>query len=266
MREKTSREKYESVAFNSRPACHSDDTPKSLTPDQMAVLKNALPECYQAARFVQEMAEKGKLTVSIASNGMGVAIAQLMEAAKAVGHDAVMDADRESTLVAVRAANERIRDLEKQLAGGVSAEAFQAFAGEIVNGIFTKWRDAGFSYGKGNLGGRYLELELSLTADDGISTFSETPVSDKQTATTKKQALESRGIVFLGERHHEQAADTDACKAAIAELILEVWPDAKITKWESGYGSFGSTRDFVLRHVNVLVPIESLEVGTKALG
>jgi hypothetical protein len=191
-----------------------------------------------------------------------VAFNELERVAKAIGFDSDREQDHKATLGVIRAANGRIRELEQQLAGSVSGEALAQAVKKACDSIYPAWKQVGFNYaGDVKLGSRYLEAKLSCDADDGMFTQSETPESDKESAKQKRATLEDRGITFSGDgrqRQDRSALDTDANRAAIADVVREVWPQARITKWESGYTVFGRTDNFIIRYAWVLIPIESL--------
>lgn len=257
-----SRESYESLAMNSRAECHRDDSPVSLSADQKTVVCKGIREAVDALRFVHEFVEKDALKVSVRANGLSLAYAHLDRVAEAAGFASDREEEHRSTQKILRAANERIRELESQLAEGVTGEAIAQAVKKIHDSIWQTWKKAGFSHAADvSIGARHLSVKLRCDADDGLFTYSDTPETDKKTAEELRSQLEAAGIQFTGEgrqREDRRAIDTDANRAAIAQVILGIWPQAKITGWESGYTTFGSTENFVIRGVEVLIPIESL--------
>lgn len=253
---------YESIALNSRAKCHSDDSPVSLNADQKAIVCDGIRQAVDVMRYVHELAAKDTLTVSARSNGIGLAYSYLDRAADAAGFASDREDEHKATQKVLRAANERIRELENQLAQSVTGEALAQAVKKTCDSIWPAWKKAGFCHATEiSLGSRYLSATLRCDADDGLFTHSDTPETDKQTADVAKARLEEAGIQFTGDgRRHEdrRALDTDSNKAAIAQVILGIWPQAKITRWESSYLNFGETSGFVIRGVEVLIPIESL--------
>ncbi|WP_437224953.1 hypothetical protein SH661x_001928 [Planctomicrobium sp. SH661] len=248
--------------MNSRAECHHDETPVPLNADQTVVVEAGYRGAVQAVAFVAEMAKKGSLTVSIRANGLGVAFAALDRVAAAVGFESDREADHKSTQKVLRAANERIRELEKQLAGSVTGEALAQAVKKAVDSIYPTWKKAGFNYASDiSAGPRYLSAKLHCDALHGIYSYSDTPDSDEKSADELRANLEGAGIVFSGEGRRSEdrhALDTDANKAAIIAVIRGIWPEARITNWTSHYSKFGSDEDFTIRYVEVLIPIESL--------
>ncbi|KWT95515.1 hypothetical protein APY03_2392 [Variovorax sp. WDL1] len=237
-----------------------------LNADQKAVFKRTLTEVVSGLNHLHQMAAGDQLSRDHGRNVLYVAESSLAEVGKLTGIETDAAAVREERYAALRAANQRVLQLERRLGEQVTAENVEAAVKRLGDRIDRWWDIYGFGHisdmSFSKYGSVHLKLSGSLFGTTSL-TFSATPVSDKVTRATWLASLVERGFVLETSEGsgHEGLVDCEASRNALIELIESHFPSARVTGFESHRNRAGAT---VLRtidvHIAKLVDIENLDL------
>ncbi|TAL65659.1 MAG: hypothetical protein EPN79_10775 [Burkholderiaceae bacterium] len=156
----------------------------------------------------------------------------------------------------IRRANERVRELERELGKGGSPKQTAAHLKVLSENLSKWWRSDGFGHVSEILftDWGHAKAELSCHLFGGFRLVdSPTPVSDEANKAAWMKALQARGFVLHAASDGRDTAlvDCDASRAALERTIAATLPSAKISKTENHYDS--RSCQMILKSVNVFV-------------
>lgn len=216
-----------------------DDTPVKLTPDQREVTLKMTREIAGVASWIADLIKREQFTVSNRSTSVGLLVHYVRDIGKAVGHDADIAVEREHDLATIRALHGEIADLRHQIGESAPVEGMSERLSLIGRDIDEWWRGLGFCLHEINIRPSshrtWVNAEFSTMLDDGVTTFSETPVSDREHARTRLDELRSSGLdVHVGEdREYPKVVDTPASREWIMTRLRERFPSVRLWKWKA---------------------------------
>lgn len=197
-----------------------------LNPDATAVTSKAITDTIHGLRTILEYLKEGRpLSKELAQNIIYIAEANVIDIAEGLAIEIDSADERKKRYEGIRTANMRIHALEQQLGQGVSSESVQAHIDVLSNRLKAWWRQDGFGFVPSlNFHSNGCEVKLSLRLSRHGSSFSKTPVTDKQTYEDWVQALTEKGYKLRVDGRDTSLIDCDSNRELVAELIRSVFP------------------------------------------
>ncbi len=218
---------------------------KVLSPDEQAVALRELREEVSAMAYLADLVKKGEpLDLELAYNILSLKESRLSQLAKLLGIELDSAAARDARYADIRAANLKVRELEKLLGQGASAAQTQAHLSVLGDKLNYWWDVHGFGHVSKMNFTRYgaLELELScMLFGTRVLTHSTAPVTEKQTYEQWVQSLTERGFELAtveGERD-PSVIDCDSNRALLRALVAEHLPSAQVVSTSNHYDRSG---------------------------
>lgn len=183
------------------------------------------------------------------------------ELSRLTGYDGMLLKETEARHVALRTANEKIRELETMLGQAMTGAAVQAGIKHYLGVLGTWWSAMGFRYAKMEPGQWCVSAELSeeiVRPGSERSTYADKTLLPLASAAV--QPVTDKGYDLKQEIYHSCVLDTDRNRAALRLALLRDFPNARV----SGFQSHRDGDSFLLR-TNVLVDYEDLERWEKSL-
>jgi hypothetical protein len=164
----------------------------------------------------------------------------------------------------------QINDLQQALENQKSISSISANA-ELAFKKIDKWWDIeGFNYIRERqiTAGGVVKLELGFMLDSFTSSYSKTPISDKDELKTKVQYLKDKGFQFTPKKrgYGLDLISNDNNQKLLEKLIKEAFPSARIWSFNNHLRHTNNEKDdyFILRGVEITIlelsDIESLKI------
>lgn len=183
------------------------------------------------------------------------------ELSRLTGYDGMLLKETEARHAELRAANEKIRELEAMLGQTMTGTAVRAGIKHYLDVLGTWWSAMGFRYAKMEPGQWCVSAELSeeiVRPGSERSTYADKTLLPLASAAT--QPVTDKAYDLKQEIYHGCMLDTDRNKANLRLALLKDFPNARV----SGFQSHRDGDSFLLR-TNVLVDYEDLERWEKSL-
>lgn len=231
------------------------DTPDiTLNPDQQAVTLKTLKDIQHAMATLagQVQRHNGTLNAELAQNVLCVTEYSLADLSKLLGIASQTAQDIEKRHAALRQANQRIHELERQLGAAQAPDMTQASLKNLAERVEAWWRQEGFGHISSVHFDKYgceIDFCCSLFGDFYV-VDSPTPVSDKERYRLWLAHLAERGFVLTDEDGDDALQDCDQNREVLTALFAHRLPSARLRSVEN-HARRG--KDFVLRGVKVYV-------------
>lgn len=248
----------------------NNETPLKLSPDQAAVAMRELRLVLSELLHLGQLVDGGTATRNEASMLLGLAEHRISDTGKALGVPTQTEEQLKRRSEGERMANERVTQLEMQIASSMTSEQSQLSVKSSMDKFESWWRQRGLGLVSDVAISRHgnLQAELSCTLfGDFHLVNSNTPVSDKEKLQQWHSSLRERGFVLgpsssgIGE-----VIDCDASREALSRMIVSALPSAEVFEYLSHATPRG--KHMVLRHVKVrvrkLADIDNLPVSEEA--
>lgn len=207
--------------------------PAILTEDQSAVAVREIQDMLAALHHLSKSLTPGAaVDRNLIYSILYVSERRLTQLGTITGVDtdsAEIQANRSASL---RTANERVRQLEHQLGGAVTAEQTRLAVAALCRKLKAWWRAEGLGHvhecGFDEWGNLKATLSCTLFGNTAMLN-SDTPVSDKATREAWLKSLQEQGFVMLagqGSIGHIAAGDTS--RDALLKMIHKGLPSAEI--------------------------------------
>lgn len=213
----------------------------TLTADQLAVVTRELKEDLFATKHLLETIASGEpVDLPLAYSILYVKEARVAQVSKALGIELDSNDAREKRYAEIRAANERVRELEAQLGATGTPEQTTAKLKHLSDKVSWWWDVKGFGHVSklhfGSWGYTELDLSCHLFGTRVLSSMSDTPVSDKSSYEQWVDGLRERGFELIEdaqESREAMLADTDHNRALLRDVIKEAFPSGKLLSTEN---------------------------------
>jgi hypothetical protein len=210
---------------------------KDLDADGLAVVKKKTADMRFALTTLAQTFEKEEVSDNeeLIKNILGLVEYGVADLSKKVGIPTQSQTDVEERHARMRQLNERVRELEKQLGATVGPEHLTGALKELGAKFKHWWRHIDgcglvSDFRINEWGTVKAKLSLHLTGD-GLSTDSETPVSDKERRKLWLESLKERGFQIVDEdRYTSRLIDNDHNRKLICDTIKAKFPTAIIAE------------------------------------
>lgn len=225
------------VELTSPPNMH-DDSPVSLTRDQREVTLAMARKIAEAAGYLHKLTKDDRLTVAMRSATVGLIGHHLRDLGKAVGHDADVATEREHDSKTIRALNEEIARLRRQIGEATPTAGLAERLALIGKEVDAWWEGLGFCLSEVNVRvsshRAWVVAEFKAMIRDWESRHSETPVSDRERIRTKLDEMADSGLeIHREDERHASVVDSPASREWIMARLRGRFPSVRLYKWES---------------------------------
>lgn len=225
-----------------------------LNPDQRAVALRHIQESGSALSLIAEHVHGEKpLSQELAFNALAVTEYKLRDLCQVLGVETNGTREVDARSADLRAANQRIHELEAQLGEGQSPDALQLGLKTLADQLNDWWDSEGFGHISDLHFGPYgaeVQFSCHLFGDFQL-TGSDTPISDRERKALWYASLAERGFVLCVEKGESQPSidDCDASRQALRALFSRWMPSAKVVSFDN----CGRGEGFVVRNVKVFI-------------
>lgn len=211
----------------------------TLTEDQKAVLLKDTKDMFFAAKQLHDWVQSESLEQQMAGTLPSLIEFHLMSIAKVLNYESHLTKEHEQRHIEIRNANQRIRDLEKQLASSKPIEGLGEQLSLLKDLVYDWWKEEGFrhvsevSFTSG--GGMKVEFSFMLdTCRDAL--IDDAPVTNQQKKVKKLKRLVNTGFELVRESEDSSqwnVLDTQNNRRLLAEMLEKRFPSICISKIES---------------------------------
>jgi hypothetical protein len=202
--------------------------PVILDEDQSAVVRREVQSMLSALHYLAE--SLAPVQRQLVHSILYVSEARLAQLGALTGVETDSAADRERRHTEIRAAHERVRELERQLGGAVTAEQTKQAVAHLIRKVEAWWRREGLGHVRETVMDGYgmtVTLSCMLFGTTAL-TDSSTPVSDKANRAAWLKSLEDRGFVLAEKQGNiGNLAACDASRDALVRLVQSAIPSAQ---------------------------------------
>lgn len=242
--------------------------------DQKAVVEREIKSAYSSLATLLEWVKTDSLREDMKETLLKLVDNYMRTVKETIGFTGEeSEREKETTESIGQYYQKQIADLEKALENQQSITSISANV-ELVFKKLDKWWDIeGFNYirEKQITAGGFVKLELGFMLDSFTSSYSKTPISDKEELRTKVQYLMDKGFRFTPKKrgYGLDVIDNDSNRNLLEKLIKESFPSAKIWSFNNHLRRTNKEKDdhFILRGVEITIPemtdIENLKVEEK---
>ena len=228
------------------PAMDTPDTaPVALNADQRAVAAKTLGDLrFGAATLAERLQKYGALPPDLTKSVLSLAQFHIAELATFAGIEIESKTEIEQRHAQLRAANERIRELEHSLGGQVTAEHVSASVQRLAEKLRHWWRCEGFGYISDLSVSEYGHIKVDFScylSGDFFLIDSPTPVSDKEAMRLWLQSWRDKGFALTQESSSRDwhLADCDENHRLLARMLESTFPSIKIWSTKNSFGRSG---------------------------
>lgn len=224
--------------YDASHAARTDDTPVTPSARDIEAVPKTLLDALQGINMIREYVTQGKpIPKSLVRNALGVAISHCQRAAKDLGVELVTEAEMEETYARLRAANERIRFLERQQGDSVSPDEIKQGFKLFSRKLYHWWSKDGLGHvrevSQTCEGHAKVNLSAMILGRDRGYMYPDTTKTSKELAEEYYQSLTDRGFVFAMADSGREILDCEASRNALYAFIAEALPSARIDKIRS---------------------------------
>ena len=231
----------------------SEETYIVLNPDDKEFVLKQLTKTYSALSVLYDVVKEDRAKRDLIDNVLGVSEYQLADLSKRLDYEGTLNKQIKERHAAIKAANVRIRELEKQLGSNRPLDGLEQQIKYLHDIVAEFWQSQGFGrYIKGFSVGPYGVLKLKLTFSIGKvgSSFSDTPVSDRKTHHEQIESLQNQGFELLMENNQDhEMKNSDTNKEKLINIIKTRFPSAIISRINAH--SMGLNQDMYIRMIEV---------------
>ena len=229
----------------------------NLTDDQKAVLIKIIGEVGFMIANLRDWVNNDSLT-----KNMQVAIPSLLESNltqlfKVLDYDSTLARERDGRFTAIKAANQKVKDLQEQLASLKPIDGLSEQLRQLQQKVYGWWKHEGLGHVSDFVftEGGYVRCTLNCTLHRGYSSlvFSDTPISDEAKQADHVVQLKALGLEFQAKSdNYLQVLDTAENRKIIQHLLEARFPSVLITKYHGWHGD--NTNDvYLLDEVEVYI-------------
>lgn len=245
-----------------------------LNEDQTAVANKELREMWHSVSYLLENIKNNTLTEGMRFCNLSLLESHFGELAKTLNYESDLLIEKQGRYEEIKAANQEIHDLRKELGKTDSVEKIAAFVKNCYDklyaywskelrmsivretSIFSAWKEA------------YLKAELAPAFSSFHSSFSETPVSDKRSFEEYMEDILKEGLVWKKVPNDRETIDIIDCESSrkwFHDKLRAKFPSAKVECWKNAqaYGSqsmFNNGIDeYKIREIIVRINIEDFK-------
>lgn len=220
----------------------SDKKIISLDKDAKEVCLSAIKDISSQLSFMYDLIKTNKLDEEMRDTLSNLFEYRMRDISKKTGYDGLSTKVVEEKHKAIREANLKIRELEKQIGSEDLTDKIQPQI-KYLSELISKWWDIeGFNYIREMNFGRYgvLEVELGFSFNDFSSRYSDKPVTKKEQHKTWIEEVKERGFAVAHKKGDGyMLVDCESNRQLLISMIKNKFPSAKITKIEN-YRILGS--------------------------
>lgn len=232
----------------------TDRTPAFADAAAKAAAVRETSETLSQLSFFRELLVSHEPRRSDVFTHLGLLEKSLVELSRVTGYDGMTLQENERRHAELRAANNEIYELRRQVGAQVTAAAISNGLAHYERVFATWWAARGFRFADTSF------TSVGVRATLGHELVNTTPRSsfaDKkllEIATSRTEMIDEPEFDVIHDQFHSELLDTDRNRAAIVAEYERTLTGARVT----GFSSTLDGTSFYLRH-DVIVPYEALE-------
>lgn len=224
-----------------------DDTLIDLNPDQKLTIENAIKELYSTLADFQQFVKSNTLSIGIRDTLLELMYGRSGNLYKLF--DLSPDSKTEELYGIIRGLNQQLRDLHEKQAEKIVPGMIGTKLYELNHAIYDWWKGLGFSYCKSvpsfYTGKLSFMVDFSVSVNDRVSSYTNTPVTDQEEIDDKIDNLGKELELFQYDREWH-VEDNDNNREWFKRRLSDRFPGSEIYRFEShverGSGKFSITK------------------------
>lgn len=225
-----------------------------FTPDQKAVFLKTTKDMFFAVRQLHEWVEKDSLSKEMSGILPSLIEGHFTELSKLLNYESVLTKEKEERHLQIRRANERIRELEKQLGEGKPIDGLKEQLRYLADIVSNWWNKYGFHHVSDEEFTEYGQYKARFCFMlDHISMYSDTPETDKKNKKDRLEQLTAEGwdIVYNENGRSPELLDNDNNRNRLVKLIEGRFPSSKVVRTRNHY--LHKSGEYTFRDVEVYI-------------
>lgn len=214
-----------------------------LNEDEKAVLLKDTKDLYFAAKQLHDWVKSDSLAQDMSNVLPSLIESQFVSIAKALNYESHLTQEHEQRYVEIRKANQKIHDLEQQLASSKPIDGLAEQLTGLRRIVYDWWKEEGFEHvseidftGHGSM-----KAEFSFMISSGASSLlNDKPVTDAKNKANKIKQLIEKGFDLEPESENSRSwdvLDTPNNRRLLTDMLVKRFPSiniAKIDAWAKG--------------------------------
>lgn len=207
--------------------------------DQKVKLLKDTKDLYFAAKQLYDWIEKGQLAEDMSKVLPSLLESHFVSIAKTLDYESHLLEEHEQRYAEIRMANQRVRDLENQLASNKSIDGLKEQLYSLYRTVYDWWKEEGFRHiSEAHFtehGG--MKIQFSFMLDTHMDTFlNDEPVTNSKNKANKIKQLIERGFELEKESEHSQSwlvIDTPNNRYLLTHMLINRFPSINISRIDS---------------------------------
>ncbi|TCZ76157.1 hypothetical protein E0485_15070 [Paenibacillus albiflavus] len=225
-----------------------------LNDDEKAKFLKSTKDLFFAVKQIHEWVESDSLTEEMAGILPSLIEGHFCDISKQLNYESALTKEKEERHLQIRNANQRIRELEKQLGEAKPLDGLPEQLKHLASTVSNWWNKHGFHHVSDEEFTEYGHYKARFCFMlDHISMFSETPVTDKISKKDRLKQLAAEGyeIVYNKYGRSPELLDNDNNRSRVIKLIQSRFPSAVVFKTRNHFDR--SEGYFTIRDMEVYI-------------
>lgn len=224
-----------------------------LDKDQKALQERHLKEIYGSLSFLKDYSSYEEESIH---TGLSCLESYVEELGKLFNFESAATKRKNEIYVEIRAANNRIRELEDQIGKEANAEICAQFLKVKYQEIQRWWGNLGLGYIHDIYFYSHGIVKCIFHPNLSSSHYSDTPVTDKENLQQLAERYMAEGLICIFNNHDYRVKNCDSSRKWIYDKLEERFPGIKVSKTETLY--ITECKDEVLWHIETTLPLKSI--------
>ncbi|MBE0335095.1 hypothetical protein E0698_01040 [Paenibacillus sp. 23TSA30-6] len=204
-----------------------------FSPDEKAVALKSTKDLFFAAKQLHDWINTDSLSQEMARILPSLVESHFADISKLLNYESVLTREKEERHRLIREANGRIRELERQMGESKPVDGLKEQLRHLADTVSDWWNNYGFHHVSDEVfteNGHYKARFCFML--DYISTFTDTPVTDKKNRKERLQELKEEGydIIYEDGDRSPKLIDNDNNRQRLIGLIKGRFPSAEIVR------------------------------------
>ena len=226
-----------------------------LNQDQKVFVQKQINQLHDATSHLNTLIKEPKLDKTNIHTILSCLEYYITDINKKLGYDLHLVKQMEERSIEIRAKNIEITKLKNRL-GKSNLNNVAENAKVIIDYITGYWKDLGFCLVEAHIN-QYgnIKCEMSCSIDFYESTFTETPVSDRQEKLLKLEEMRKSFDIHYEDKssHYPCLIDNEKNRKLILAYLKEEFPSARICRYESS--SINRSEYFQIRKIHTYIDV-----------
>lgn len=206
----------------------------NLTNDQLETIKTNLRKSRVVSQELQEHLESGTLAEETKATLSSLLESYVVDALSELDYESVLKEEHEKRYEDIRRANQRIQELEKQLANTHELTGFKQMFRKVQDIIRKWWKQEGFVHVEDVtlLGNGTIQITFAFALSMRVSMFSKNKEADRKELQEHIQYLRDTGFEFYSNQANpvftKDLLKTDKNEELLTQLVQSRFPSFEL--------------------------------------